>query len=122
MCNNVLSPRELLHSETAAVISREKAKGAVGTMGPEKARTLWKSAIQQVRASVHSGRHYRNMINIVNREHMSDVDCCDGEGIRSGKDAGDVEDGTSGEADKEKGEYVVINPVVDGRMRDLGRP
>ena len=56
------------------------------------------------------------MISIVNREHMSEVDCVDGKKMRSG------EGETQEVKDEESGNYFVIHPVVDGRFKDLGRP
>lgn len=116
MCADTLSPREHLHFETAALITREKAKDAADAKARTRAKDLWKSAIQHVKSFTHSRRHYRNMISIVNREHMSEVDCVDGKKMRSG------EGETQEVKDEESGNYFVIHPVVDGRFKDLGRP
>jgi len=51
---------------------------------------------------------YRESLRVTQVEHMSEVDCFDGEKMRSH---------TTDEED-----LVNIHPVLDGRFKDIGRP
>lgn len=73
----------------------------------------WKHAIEEVRAILHAPSHYRGPLSIAALEHMAEVDCFDGERVRAGQKA--VSDG-DGEED-----LLVITPIADGRLKDVGR-
>ncbi|KAI0822600.1 Metallo-dependent phosphatase [Trametes gibbosa] len=69
--------------------------------------------------------HYRDHLRVTGREHMSAVDCFDGDLMRKG--GSDEQEKTQGkerkseEVDGADMDLVVIHPVVDGRLRDEGR-
>ena len=67
--------------------------------------------------------HYRDNLRVTGREHMSDVDCFDGDGMRKGRFARPkVEQATEDEElDGTEEDLANIHPVVDGRLKDEGR-
>lgn len=75
--------------------------------------------------------HYRDNMRVTGREHMSDVDCFDGERMRKGrfereqtKEVKTEEGGQVGENVELNGaedDLAYINPIVDGRLKDEGR-
>lgn len=62
----------------------------------------------------HSIAEIGDALRIAQREHMTDIDKFDGAKARCGDTAG---------ASKSKGkiDLVVVSPLVDGRLKDLGR-
>ncbi|KAH9853979.1 Metallo-dependent phosphatase [Lenzites betulinus] len=67
--------------------------------------------------------HYRDHLRVAGREHMSDVDCFDGDRMRKSGFDGQEKQGTeeSGEFAGAEEDLVLIHPVVDGRLKDEGR-
>jgi 5'-nucleotidase len=68
-------------------------------------------------SDVHSSksrRHFRDHINITSREHMTAVDCFNGAKQRTGSPPDDG-DATGNPSDED---LLVVNPTVDGRLKD----
>ncbi|KAH9901135.1 Metallo-dependent phosphatase [Cubamyces lactineus] len=71
--------------------------------------------------------HYRDHLRVSGREHMSAVDCFDGDRMRKGEfggdntKQGDAKEQANEEFDGSVDDLVVIHPIVDGRLKDEGR-
>ena len=68
--------------------------------------------------------HYRDNLRVTGREHMSDVDCFDGDGMRKGRfSEPQAQEKTkeNEELDGMEEDLANIHPVVDGRLKDEGR-
>ncbi|KAI0637231.1 hypothetical protein C8Q77DRAFT_555675 [Trametes polyzona] len=69
--------------------------------------------------------HYRDHLRVTGREHMSDVDCFDGDRMRKGdfqdEKAKQSKDQEIEELSGAEEDLVVIHPLVDGRLKDEGR-
>ncbi|KAH8108440.1 Metallo-dependent phosphatase [Phellopilus nigrolimitatus] len=101
-----------LHSETESMLQRAKERaGRLTRETSQKARERWRHALDEVRAIVHSSAHYRAPLSIASREHMTCVDCFDGERARVGERSDPKED------DEEH--LLVISPLLDGRLKDV---
>ncbi|KAI0721526.1 Metallo-dependent phosphatase [Cerioporus squamosus] len=150
----------LLDPETAGVVSREKARqshalsrrsrskskdrlaaarskspasslgGTPRSMSPGRAiGDMWKRVAGL--ALRWSRGHYRDNMRVTGREHMSDVDCFDGDRMRKGRFERDQTKGTKTADDGKGGENVELDgseedlaniyPIVDGRLKDEGR-
>ena len=68
------------------------------------------------KALKHSREHIGDALNVGAREHMSGVDCYDGQKARTGE-----ESGKGGGMKKLEGDLITIRPAVDGRLKDKGR-
>jgi 5'-nucleotidase len=86
-----------------------------------KAKQRWLKAAEMVvnferqRApSGHSIDEIGDALRIAQQEHMTDIDRFDGAGARCGNPSGLVP--SKGEV-----ELVVVKPIVDGRLKDVGR-
>jgi len=127
---------EHLHPDTSELISRERgrqerharhARSKSRTRlehprSPSKGgiSTKWRQAAG--RALRWSRAHYRELIGVSGREHMSGVDCIDGEVIRSATAQFSNEKVKKEEQDADAEEDLpTIHPVVDGRLKDEGR-
>ncbi|OBZ75651.1 Trifunctional nucleotide phosphoesterase protein YfkN [Grifola frondosa] len=125
---------QLLHADTAGVVSRERARKeyyARRSRSKSKERrprdnsgvgALWKRVAGM--ALRWSRGHYRDNLAVVGKEHMSEVDCFDGSTMRKGlgeeQEIKEKDEDTEGMiADDE--DLVTINPVADGRLKDEGR-
>ena len=88
----------------------------------------WKLAASLVIKSIRSKRHYQENLSIAQVEHMSEVDCFDGEKMRNEwgahqiKEAGEgkSQDETSSRTTDEK-DLLHIHPILDGRFKDVAR-
>jgi 5'-nucleotidase len=89
---------ELLHSSTAAILSRELEQHEANDHASHIA-AKWQQAATGALNQVRSQAHYRDRTNIAARESMHSVD-------RFGDDEDDL---------------PVIHPVLDGRMKDVAR-
>lgn len=80
----------------------------------------WKHAAR--RALRWSRAHYRDNIQITGREHMSPVDHFDGSSLRKQRAEAteDAKKETKEKQDEEQ-DLAVIQPIVDGRLKDEGR-
>lgn len=103
----------LLHPESTGIVSREHVRESrfEKTSAHKETAHKWKHAAHL--AMRWSRAHYTDTIGITEREHMSPVDCFNGEFMRNGKVGG-----SSAEDDKD---LLVIHPIVDGRLHDEGR-
>ncbi|KAG9095183.1 hypothetical protein FS749_010910 [Ceratobasidium sp. UAMH 11750] len=86
-----------------------------------KARQRWLKATEMIisferqRAPTgHTIHEIGDALRIAQQEHMTDIDKYDGALARCGKPSGSM-------APKGKIDLVVVQPVVDGRLKDLGR-
>ena len=112
----------LLNHASNEVINREKARQDQFRrhMSHSDAVSKWRRALHL--ALRWSRAHYRDHINVAEREHMSPVDCFNGATVRRGRtrerDAEDLDDVHDHSTD----DLLTIHPVVDGRLKDEGRP
>ncbi|KAH7910160.1 Metallo-dependent phosphatase-like protein [Hygrophoropsis aurantiaca] len=74
----------------------------------------WQRVASGVLQKLHSGAHYRDRLNVSANEHMSVIDCFNGKMMRQ-EEVDDKEDNVGDE------DLLVIHPVIDGRLRDVGR-
>lgn len=88
----------------------------------------WKLAASLVIKSIRSKRHYQETLSVAQVEHMSDVDCFDGEKMRrkwgapkakGAKEEKDQDETSSRVTDED--DLLLIHPVMDGRFKDVGR-
>jgi len=88
-----------------------------------KARERWLDVGRKVIAQV-SGRHNKkeipNALRTCRTEHMTDVDVYDGERARLGKAVDDATDTPNPQKEDEL-DLVEVAPVVDGRLRNVGK-
>jgi 5'-nucleotidase len=75
----------------------------------------WKHAANLALNWSRSKEHYQDHLSVTAKEHMSGVDCFDGQKARSGEEFEGI---PQGEGDED---LLVVSPVVDGRLRDEGR-
>ncbi|KDQ06600.1 hypothetical protein BOTBODRAFT_39511 [Botryobasidium botryosum FD-172 SS1] len=76
----------------------------------------------------HTREHIADALRIGGRERMGSIDAVDGKGIRDIKhrdlpasEMGAAKVGDAAEDDGKEGDLIVVKPIVDGRMRDVGR-
>jgi len=101
-----------LHGETHRVIESERSRLKRHTVAAEH----WRKLASVVHSS-RSWKHFRDYIHITSREHMTVVDCFDGAKQRAGKRLDET--GAVGELSDE--DLLVVNPTIDGRLRDKAR-
>ena len=89
----------------------------------------WKLATSLVIKSIRSKRHYQENLSVTQVEHMSEVDCFDGEQMRKKWGAPQpqgvkkevaVRDKTRSSV-ADEGDLLHIHPVLDGRFKDIAR-
>ncbi|EJD02121.1 Metallo-dependent phosphatase [Fomitiporia mediterranea MF3/22] len=105
-----------LHAETERIL--QNAKHRAERLSKEtslRARDHWHQAINHVREILHSPAFYRAPLAVARREHMGSTDCFDGDHVRSGE----KQQRTTEEMEDE--DLPEITPVVDGRLKDVGR-
>ncbi|KZV84073.1 Metallo-dependent phosphatase [Exidia glandulosa HHB12029] len=73
------------------------------------ARDRWRNAAAKVLRAQRN--HVQDAFHVANREHMSNVDCYDGQAARSG----------TAHREQKGADLITIHPVVDGRMKDVAR-
>lgn len=110
---------QLLNSATSEIISKEKAR-----RDHYHKETVRKDVISKWRHAAHlalrwSRSHYKDHLRVTEKEHMSDVDCLDGNRMRSQKPQDDEIQDTTEDVSEE--DLITIHPVVDGRFKDEGR-
>ena len=87
----------------------------------------WKLAASLVIKSIRSKRHYQETLSVAQVEHMTDVDCFDGEKMRREWGAPQAQEAKEGKGQDEKSSHkdgedlLRIHPVLDGRFNDIGR-
>ncbi|GBE86672.1 Metallo-dependent phosphatase [Sparassis crispa] len=114
-----------LHPDTADLISREKVRRehyARRAKPPTRIDKL-RNKVRLVATALRWSRaHYRDHINISAREHMSGVDCINGEVMRAATSLDSrVQEVTQDDEKTGDEDLVVIHPIVDGRLADEGR-
>ena len=115
-----------MRADTEVIVQREQ-KRSQRLQNPEKMH--WKLAASLVIKSIRSKRHYQDNLSVAQVEHMSEVDCFDGESMRKkwgGPHAREVNEGGSQEkssptTDDSEADLLQIHPVLDGRLRDIAR-
>ncbi|KAJ3522883.1 hypothetical protein NM688_g8808 [Phlebia brevispora] len=113
----------LLNSASNDVINREVVRR-------DKFHTYLsrKDTVSKWRHAMHlalrwSRAHYKDNIHLSEREHMSPVDCFDGETYRRGRsiDRNPKPEELDDTASTDLEDLIVIHPAVDGRFKDEGR-
>ncbi|RDB21014.1 Trifunctional nucleotide phosphoesterase protein YfkN [Hypsizygus marmoreus] len=105
-----------LHLSTQAAISREQVRRRIRQKIVEpKVVQHWKRAATFARRWARSRLHYQDKLNVCTTEHMSSVDAYDGESARRGKAIVPIVYAFNDE------DLLVVNPEIDGRLKDDGR-
>lgn len=112
----------LLNSASNEIISREKARHE-----QYNRHLLRKDTVSKWRHAMHlalrwSRAHYKDNIHLTEKEHMSEVDCFDGETLRRGRTRERKSEESDDTHDTSLDDLITIHPVVDGRLKDEGRP
>ena len=108
---------------TENIIQRERKRSQ--RLG--NAKVHWKLAASLAIKSIRSKRHYQDTLSVAQVEHMSDVDCFDGANIRREWGAPQAQERKEEKGQDEKSsdkhvdDLLVIHPVLDGRLKDIGR-
>jgi len=113
-----------MRADTEMIVQRERRR----SQRLQNPKMHWKLAASLVIKSIRSKRHYQENLSITQVEHMSEVDCFDGEnmirkwGTAQAKETkgGDGKDQTSSRATDED-DLLQIHPILDGRFKDIGR-
>jgi len=109
-----------LDAQTKEAIARARAEWIHGGNSPvSEMRMKWVEATNKVlhASQAHSRRNISDALRVGGREHMSPVDPFDGQGARL-NDCKVVQPSTD---DENMENLVHIQPVKDGRLRDMGR-
>ena len=111
-----------LNSETDRMIkSAQESKKRSDKDASERARERWHHTLEHIRSIVHSPAHYRAPLHIASREHMSSTDCFDGKRVRSGEwEEGTPRTQVKGDEPEDE-DLPLISPIMDGRLKDVGR-
>ncbi|KLO14900.1 Metallo-dependent phosphatase [Schizopora paradoxa] len=121
MCRPTTDVPTHLNKMTDHMISHAK-KRAQRKATSSRAREHWRFAMDEIRQQVRSAMQYQAPFRVVEREHMSGIDCFDGSRARAEKGGEEPslrkDDEGSGKVDPD---LLVIDPVVDGRLKDVGR-
>lgn len=109
---------DLLNEDSKTLIHREKNRQ---DRYAKSAASKWRAAAG--RAVRWSRAHYRDHFKVAATEHMSAVDCIDGDKMRKlhHEDEDSADEDESEDGDDKDDTLVLIHPVVDGRLRDEGR-
>lgn len=121
-----------LHPDTHEIIASERRRQKKqhdkhrAHRQPSNAEKNWVKAISYALHSARSSKHYRDHINVSAKEHMSGVDCFDGESVRKVDHRDKDESGKENQEEKKdkvfnEEDMLVAHPVVDGRLRNVGR-
>lgn len=115
---NALS-QGFMQAGTEAIVQRERRRSQ-RLQHPGKMH--WKLAASLVIKSIRSKRHYQESLSIPQVEHMSEVDCFDGEKMRKEWGAPHAEEGRGGRSHTtDEDDLLQIHPILDGRFKDVGR-
>ncbi|KAH8829650.1 Metallo-dependent phosphatase-like protein [Flagelloscypha sp. PMI_526] len=100
--------KEDLHENTKkAIVNKHKRE----QRRSETAASRWKGAVSKI---LHPKEHYQDHTRVARTEHLSSVDPCDGAGMRRGE-------AQDNHATFDGADLLEIHPVVDGRLKDVGR-
>jgi hypothetical protein len=110
------APTGHLNSRTRKAISRERIRRLKDDANSPQSSGIrqWKHAADLARSWSRSHSHYQDQLDVCVVEHMSLVDSFDGRSARMGRDGGmrqHIEDE----------DLPIINPGIDGRLKDEGR-
>ena len=106
-----------LRETTRNAIQRERARNERESRhGGSAAAKKWKHVANLALRWARSRTHYQEQFQVCTSEHMSDVDAYDGKSVRVGGVSSKDTD-LSGNHD----DLLVIEPEVDGRLKDAGR-
>ena len=111
---------QLLSAATKEVIWREIARKERYDKHSSARRDIvsrWKHVARL--ALRWSRSHYRDHLRVTEKEHMSSVDCFDGDSVRSRKVQGD--DDLKETLDVSEDDIITIHPFIDGRFKDERR-
>ena len=121
---NALS-QTFMQADTEMIVQRERRRSQ-RLQNPGKMH--WKLAASLVVKSIRSKRHYQETLSVAQVEHMSDVDVFDGEKMRRKWGAPHAEGAKEEKGQDEKSsrttdedDLLLIHPVLDGRLKDIGR-
>ena len=117
---------------SAAVSGRSRGEGSGRTTPVQRSmspgRAIWDMWRRVAGIALRWSRaHYRDQLRVSGREHMSEVDCFDGDKMRKGRFERAKEPESEGEMKQNEElegaeeDLVIIHPVVDGRLKDEGR-
>lgn len=113
--------RTFIQPETELIVQRERERSQ-RLQNPGKMH--WKLATSLVIKSIRSKKHYQANLSVTQVEHMSEVDCFDGETVRRKWGASPPEGTADGGADShatDEEDLLQIYPVLDGRLKDIAR-
>jgi 5'-nucleotidase len=110
------SKEDICATAKSAIKREQKRRDAdqAGKKPKSKAHNRWKQAIALALRESRSRRHYQEHLSVSTAEHMSAVDPFDGDNCRKGEESQNY----SGKPE----DLLVISPVIDGRLKDEGRP
>ena len=108
----------LLNTSTQEIIKREQARQ------DRYQKSARKDVVSKWRQAAHlalrwSRAHYKDLIGVTAKEHMSSVDCFDGSKVRTKQHEEDGQEDPS--FDQSEEDLITIHPIVDGRLKDEGR-
>lgn len=112
----------LLSSATKGIIEREQARqDRFNRSAKADILSRWRRAFRL--AVRYSRAHYKELIHVTSKEHMSGVDCFDGAGARAAcpVEGYQLDNDDSNDGDRGEDDLVLIHPVLDGRLADRGR-
>jgi 5'-nucleotidase len=121
---NALS-QTFMQANTEAIVERERRRSQ---RLEHPGKMHWKLAASLVIKSIRSKKHYQENLSVPQVEHMSEVDCFDGEKMRREWGASRAEAAEKEKSQDEKSSHpadeddlLQIHPVLDGRFKDIGR-
>jgi 5'-nucleotidase len=101
-----------LSERTSNIIAEEQRRDAEGAKLHGKSR--WAEIVRQ-KVLKTSKRQARNSYHVASNEHMSNVDCVDGEKLRRGQ-------ARQGDEENEMiSQLVMVSPHIDGRLQNIAR-
>jgi 5'-nucleotidase len=101
-----------ISERTSNIIAEEQRRDAEGAKLHGKAK--WAEVVRQ-KVLKTSKRQACNSYHVASNEHMSNVDCVDGEKLRRGQEQ-------QGEEENEMvSQLVMVSPRIDGRLHDVAR-
>lgn len=121
---NALS-QTFMQANTEAIVERERRRSQ---RSEHPGKMHWKLAASLVIKSMRSKKHYQENLSVPQVEHMSEVDCFDGEKMRREWGASRAKAAEKEQSQDEKSPHLAdeddllqIHPVLDGRFKDIGR-
>lgn len=112
--------RSRLHSQTTPKVTTS----ALSPRTSARARARWLDVGRKVIAQAsrqHNKQAIHDALKAAKTEHMTDVDVYDGERARTGKSVEEVLKEQREEEEDAELDLVEVAPVVDGRLRNVGK-